>query len=172
MGMKRFSIVISTLAAATAVFAQGSNPTVGEVKQGYNVIKNNLTKMAEKMPEENYTFKPVPEIRAFGSLMAHIADAQTRMCSTAKGSSRPSDASVKIAKADVLAALKESFLECDAAFDMLTDANASQMVGTGTRQRSRLGLLMGIVVHGNEEYGYGAVYLRLKGIVPPSSEGR
>lgn len=42
----------------------------------------------------------------------------------------------------------------------------------GQRQRSRLGLLAGMVSHSNEEYGYMAVYLRLKGVVPPSSERR
>ena len=88
------------------------------------------------------------------------------------GESKVVDAKSKTAKADLLAALKASYAICDAAFDALTDAGASQMVklGQSTRERSRLGLLAGVISHSNEQYGYMAVYLRLKGIVPPSSD--
>jgi hypothetical protein len=41
-----------------------------------------------------------------------------------------------------------------------------EMVG----QRSKLGTLILDVVHSNEEYGYMAIYFRLKGIVPPSTD--
>ena len=65
-----------------------------------------------------------------------------------------------------MAALAASFAECDAAWDSVTDANAAEMVG----QRSRLGTSILDVIHSNEEYGYMAIYFRLKGIVPPSSD--
>ncbi|MFN7927855.1 MAG: hypothetical protein U0Y68_07895 [Blastocatellia bacterium] len=78
----------------------------------------------------------------------------------------------KTAKADLVAALKESFAICDKAFDALTDAKAGEMITMGQRQRTRLGALVGTVSHSNEEYGYMAVYMRLKGVTPPSSEGR
>ncbi len=79
-------------------------------------------------------------------------------------------AGTKTAKADLVAAMKESVAECDAAFEMLTDANAAEMIKTPRGQRTRLGALVGNTIHDNEEYGYMAVYMRLKGIVPPSSE--
>jgi hypothetical protein len=45
------------------------------------------------------------------------------------------------------------------------------MMDMGRGQTSRLGILTRfIVAHGNEEYGYGSIYLRLKGVVPPSSD--
>jgi hypothetical protein len=76
------------------------------------------------------------------------------------------------AKADLVAAMKSSIAECEKAFASLTDATVVQMT-TGGRggARSRLATLWGMVAHDNEEYGYLAVHLRLKGIVPPSSEG-
>jgi hypothetical protein len=61
---------------------------------------------------------------------------------------------------------------CDKAFESLTDANATEMIKGPRGQRTRLGTLNGVIVHGNEEYGYMAVYLRIKGIVPPSSDRR
>ncbi len=167
--MNRYLII---LAGACALQAQTANPLSTEAKQAYTGVKNNLTKMADKMPEENYSFKPTPDIRTFGQLVGHVADAQTRTCAAVKGEQKQTNVASKTSKADLVAALKESFAECDSAFDALTDANATDMIKTPRGQRSKLGALVGITSHSNEEYGYMAVYLRLKGIVPPSSEGR
>jgi hypothetical protein len=169
--VNRFSMMMFAAALAGALQAQ-DNPLSTEARQAYNGVKNNVTKMAEKMPEENYGFQPVTEIRTFGALMGHIADAQMGACSAVNGEQKMLNASKKTAKADLVAALKESFTECDKAFESLTDASANLMVKSRRGQRSKLGTLMGVVTHSNEEYGYGAIYLRLKGVVPPSSEGR
>lgn len=173
MHLKRWSLLAATFAGACALQAQTANPLVGEAKQAYTGIKNNLMKAAEKMPDDGYAFKPTPDIRNYGQLIGHIADSQLRTCSAAKGGEmKPANAASKTTKADLVAAMKESFAECDAAFDSLTDANAMEMVKFRNAQRSRIGALMGMIVHSNEEYGYAAVYLRLKGVTPPSSEGR
>jgi len=167
-------LILTTLAAAAATLslqAQTAGPLSTEVKAAYTGIKNNLTKAAEKMPEENYSFKPVPEIRNFGMEVAHVADAQLRTCSAFNGEPKTPSAASKTAKADLVAALKESFAECDKAYDSLTDATATEMV-KGPRPRTRIGTLSGNVTHDNEMYGSMAVYMRLKGIVPPSSEPR
>jgi hypothetical protein len=177
--MNRYSTLILAAAlvavASASVFAQpaqSANPMSAEFKQMYTNVKNNLVKMAEKMPEEHYGFKAAPEIRTFGQLVAHVADSQARTCSAVNGEQKAVNAASKTAKADLVAALKESFALCDKAFDSLTDAKAGEMVAIGQRQRSRLSALAGTMSHSNLEYGYMAVYLRLKGIVPPSSEGR
>ena len=156
----------------TANQPPSTNPLSSELKQMYTGVKNNHLKMAEKMPEEHYGFKPTADIRTFGQLVAHVADSQARTCSAVSGEPKAINAAAKTTKADLVAALKESFALCDKAFDSLTDAKAGEMVTMGQRQRSKLGALAGTVSHSNEEYGYMAVYLRLKGIVPPSSEGR
>ncbi|MGH7248858.1 MAG: DinB family protein, partial [Pseudomonadota bacterium] len=82
------------------------------------------------------------------------------------------EAGSKTSKADIVAALQASIAECDKAYDSLTDASAVEMMKMGRRERSKLGTLDGNTIHDNEEYGYLAVYLRLKGVVPPSSAGR
>src|SRR5262249_4440194 len=141
-----------------------------EAKQNYTRIKGNLMKMAEKTPEDNYNFQPTPEIRTFGALVGHVADAQMGTCSAVNGSPKQLGAASKKSKADLVAALKTSFDECDKAFESLSDATATEMIKTRRGEQSKLGALVGITIHDNEEYGYMAVYLRLKGIVPPSSE--
>jgi hypothetical protein len=76
------------------------------------------------------------------------------------------------AKAELVGAMKAAMAECDKAFASLTDATAVQLSSSGRgAARSKLASLYGMVIHDNEEYGYLAVHLRLKGIVPPSSEG-
>ena len=169
--MNRYILALF-LAGCFVVQAQTVNPMSDEARRAYDGIKNNLIRMAEKVPEDQYGFQPTPEVRTFGQLVAHVADAQTRTCSAVTGEIKSGDAASKTTKADLVAALKESSAACDAAFDSLTDANASQMISMGRGQRTKLGALTGVLTHDNEEYGYMAVYLRLKGIVPPSSERR
>src|SRR5262249_15852768 len=135
-------------------------------------IKNNLTRMAEKMPEENYSFKASPDIRTFGELVGHVAESQARTCSAVTGSSTQLTAKGKTSKADLVALLKSSFEACDAAFGALTDARGNEVIKAARGERTKLGALVGVTTHSNEEYGYMAVYLRIKGIVPPSSERR
>lgn len=184
--MIRYSTLLLVILFVTVAFAQNpapqqpaaapqaapANPLSAEAKQMYNGVKTNLLKMAEKMPEEHYAFKATADVRTFGQLIGHVADSQARTCSTVNGEAKNLGASAKTSKAELVAALKESFTMCDKAFDSLTDAKAVEMIQMGQRQSTRLTTLLRTVSHSNEEYGYMAVYMRLKGIVPPSSEGR
>ncbi len=156
-------------AGASLVCAQ-DNPLSTEIKARYTGIKTNLMKMADKMSEADYAFKPVDTIRTFGGLVGHVADAQIGACARIKGEQKSLGASSKTAKAELVAALKESFDYCDAVYDSLKDSDLSQMLGTAPRQASKSAAAWGLIVHSNEEYGYMSVYLRLKGIVPPSSD--
>jgi hypothetical protein len=159
-------ILAASLASLASLNAQNTNPLIAETKRGYSSEKDNLTRAAAAMPESNYSFKPTPEMRTFGALLAHIADHQTNYCSTALGAHKQGDAASKTTKADLVAALAASYALCDSAWDSLTDANATQMMG----QRSKLGTLIYDMVRSQEEYGYMSVYFRLKGLVPPSSD--
>ena len=173
--MKRSMLAATLLClAAAGPAAQTTSSSITEIKRYYyESVKRNLTAMVEKMPEEHFSFKPVPEIRSFGESVAHLADAQARNCNLVSGAgSKTLDADKKKTKADLLAALKESFAICDAAFAGLTDAQANEMVkmGQSNFQLSKLSLLVSMLAHSNELHGYMSVYLRLKGIVPPSTE--
>lgn len=163
---------IAAALSASALHAQIPGAHIAESKQRYAAIRDNVQKAAEAMPEESYSFKPTPDIRSFGELMAHIADAQASICGGATGQAKPVNAGKKTAKADIVAALKESSAGCDAAFDATTEANSGAEAGMGRMKGSRLGLLEYNTTHDAEEYGYAAVYLRLKGVVPPTSAGR
>jgi uncharacterized damage-inducible protein DinB len=164
-------------ALAACVAAQQANPLSSEVRTAYTVIKNNLIKMAERMPEDQYTFKPTAEVQNFQQRMAHIADANVRTCNGLLGENKPVGAAAKTAKTDLIAAVKQSFATCDRVFDAMTDAKAAELVpgeiGSPVmpkgETRTRLSTLWNLVRHSNEMYGYMSVYLRVKGIVPPST---
>ena len=173
-----WSMTTALLAAGSVLYAQQAPAPITEaaaLKNSYNGIKANLTKAAERMPAEQYGFKPSPDIRTFGALIGHIADTQARFCAIAAGATpAPGDGAekTKTAKADLVAALKASFDVCDPVFAGLTDEDASKMVSMGRgAPRSKTALLWTLIIgHSNEEYGYLAVYMRIKGIVPPSTQ--
>jgi hypothetical protein len=171
--MTRTSTTILALALASALQAQTANPLSTELKAAYTRVKTNFIKAAEKMPEDQYDFKPMPEMQSFKDRVVHIAVSGMGPCSTLKGEPKTIDAKSLKSKADVVGALKDSFATCDAVIDNMTDADAVTMVAGGRGPaRSKLAMGYGIVAHDNELYGYICVYMRLKGIVPPSSEGR
>jgi hypothetical protein len=126
------------------------------------------------MPEADYSFKPTPDIRSFGQLFGHVANAQFAQCAQAKVAANPRQGENfedKTAKADLVKALADSFAFCDEVFASLTDESAGQLVAGGRGpQTARANALTGLLTHGNEMYGISTVYLRLKGQVPPSTE--
>ena len=170
--MNRSAVMIAaiSLAGSCALLAQGTNPLIAEQKPTYTGVKNNLIKAAEKMPEDAYSFKPTPEVQSWGQRIAHIAN-QIGTCSAITGGERKtSDAASKTAKADLVAALKASFDACDAAWDSMNDKTAMEMIAGRGGQRTKLSVLIGNTTHDVEMYGYLSVYMRLKGVVPPTSD--
>jgi len=164
-------LLIAALGCAGGLFAQTANLS-SELKQNYDRQKPMLLGEAERMSDADYAFKATPDVGTFGSRVAHVADAQTMICSAVKGEARKADTAGKTSKADLMAALKASFDYCDGAYGSLTDATATQMVKIFGQPQSKLSALWGNLAHDSELYGYMAVYLRLKGLVPPSSDHR
>ena len=160
------------LVLASVCVLQAQDPMSKETKGLYTQVKANIIKSAEKMPEANYSFKPSPDVRNFGAILGHLVDDQYFFCGAAKGESKPSDAEKKVtSKAALIEALKGAFAYCDSAYDSLTDANGAMMMAFGrSGERSMSGILNFNVAHDNEHYGNLVTYLRIKGLVPPSSE--
>lgn len=165
-------ILAFSLTAALSLLHAQSDPLSNEARQAWNRTKNNVIAAANKMPEGDYDFKPAPESQSFRQLVAHTADSAMGVCSAYSGERKSAGAASKTTKADLVAALQSSMEECDKAYGALTDAKATEMIEGRMGQRSRLGTLYGNTVHIEHEYAQMAVHLRLKGQVPPSSEGR
>jgi uncharacterized damage-inducible protein DinB len=152
------------------------------LRNSYTTNRKFIARTAEKMPEESYGMRPgaQPEVRTFGQLIGHLANFNYRWCSDAKGEKNPmeeTDFEKLAAKADLVKALNSALTYCDTAYAMLTDANSMDLV-QGTRDDGtkvpvlRISRLISNFAHNNEHYGNLVTYMRIKSIVPPSSEPR
>ena len=175
---KRLCFLFATLAAVpVAVLAQGSavapdNPISDSEKRVYAMLSSVVIAAAEKMPEESYSFKPTPEVRSFGQLVGHLADSKYFFCSTVAGETRPVSEveKSKTKKADLVAALKDAVAYCNKTYAGMTDAKGSQMMKMMNHDFAKLTVLSANFAHTYEHYGNMVTYMRLKGIVPPTSE--
>ena len=167
-----FAVAQQAAPAATPPAKQTFQLAASSVRN-YHGVQRNLTEAAEKMPDADYSFKPTPEMRPFSQLVAHIALAQFGTCSRMKGQDNPhkddKEENIKT-KSEAVALLKASTALCDDAFGGINEQNFSEILTT-----PQVDVAKGLVVsntnsHGNELYGTMAVYLRLKGIVPPTTE--
>jgi uncharacterized damage-inducible protein DinB len=162
------------LFAASGAWAQtgGSNPMVESSKVFYTNAKQDILRSAEKVPEEKYAFKPVDSVRSYGQVLAHVADGQYEFCGAAAGKhdEKGIEQTVKT-KADVVAALKAAFAYCDTIWAGMSDTKAAEMIPAfGGAKITRLSMLDFNVSHTMEHYGNLVTYMRIQGIVPPSSE--
>ena len=166
------------IALAIAVTAGGalraqSSRLSADVKRDYKNVRDYFTRAAEEMPEADYGFKPSPDVRSFGQQVAHVADDQYNLCAPAKGETRKAaytDIESRLSKKeDLVGALKEAFAYCDGAYDALTDASGAEIVEFAKMDKTRFAMLNWNLWHTWEHYGNVVVYLRMKGIVPPSS---
>lgn len=168
-------VAAAVLAAATGqgARAQGQDATVASVKAIHDQVKGVIIKSAAMVPDAKYTYKPTPEVRSFGQLLGHIANASRLFCGTASGMKPPQagDAEKLATKAEIQKAVADAMAFCDHAFTMITTANANETVDLFGAKHSRIGALAFNNAHNYEHYGNLVTYLRMNGMVPPSSGG-
>jgi len=151
--------------------APATNPAVGGLKVFLGQVEGYVTKAAEQVSEADSAFKPTPEVRSFGQLIGNIADGNYEICAAALGETAPvADIEAKkTSKADLVAAVKGSFEYCGKAY-ALADAEAFKVAPIWGKDRPRFNVLVLNVAHDWEHYGNIVTYMRLKGMVPPSSQ--
>jgi uncharacterized damage-inducible protein DinB len=152
--------------------AAAQNPYTEHTRGIYEALQKIMITSAELMPEEKYGFKPVESVRSFGEILGHAASSQYYMCATVLGE-KPAppklDASTAT-KAELIAALRGAFAYCDSAWSTMTDASGAEIVTFMNEDSPKLGVLSVNNVHTIEHYGNLIVYLRMNGLVPPTSD--
>jgi uncharacterized damage-inducible protein DinB len=169
---KRLGILL-IVALSKGVHAQDTL-YVGEARRDFASVRDLIIRSATKMPDDKYGFRPVPAVRTFGQIIAHIADDQYNLCAPVRGENRR-DAYTQIeqsvtTKTALVDTLRKAFAYCDSTYEPLTDASARTIVAN--RSRSKMSMMQWNVWHTWEHYGNLVTYLRINGIVPPSSEPR
>ena len=175
--------VISTSAQQPAMSGGGMSSVSQSTMGYYSIVKDWLIKSAAAMPETDYAYRPqaMPsadkaQLRTFGQLIGHVADANYMFCSAA-GATPGGTGDIektKTTKADLQKALADSFAFCDKVWASTNDQNGLTMVkfpaGVPLPSMNRIGTLVFNTAHDAEHYGNVVTYLRTKGLVPPSSQ--
>ncbi len=132
-----------------------------------------ITTAAEQMPESLYAYKPVPTVRSFGQLIGHVAGSQHMFCAAALGEKPSAEGDVEktvTTKTALIAALKASTEYCQKAYAMHdADAMKRQFKMFGMDVNGMWAVLEN-TAHDNEHYGNMVTYIRMLGMVPPSSQ--
>jgi len=150
-----------------------AQPVSDAIRTSWESAKKNIVDSAAEA-ESLYTYRPIDTVRTFGEIIGHVAGANYVFCAAAKGEASPQaeDAFEKLGnKAGIVKALNASMAYCDAAFTALTDRTAADTIDMpfGMGKAARTAALVGNISHLNEHYGNLVTYMRMKGIVPPSS---
>ena len=155
--MRRLLVLGGMVVLASSAQAQRADSTRMLLKGGFEEVAGFITKAAELVPAERWNYRPVATVRTFGELVAHVADSYTWYCSRASGRNLEwSDAieKGKTDKATVTQKLSEAMAVCTAAHG---GSNAN------------IGPLFSNINHTSLHYGNIITYLRMLGLVPPSS---
>ena len=180
---KTTAVIAMVMGVSTLVGAQTPRPAgppqpiSDAVRASWESSKKNIRDSADVVPEALFSFKPVDTVRTFGQIIGHVAGANYEFCAAAKGEKSPKaeDAFEGLAtKAAILQAWSDSVTYCDAAYKALTDKSAGEPINMpfGGGKGVRLATLLGNVEHLGEHYGNLVTYMRIKGIVPPTSRPR
>ncbi len=170
------SLLMLFLISATPLGAQSapisSGPAVASARATWEQLTDYITRAAEQMPENKYSFRPSPKVRTFGQLIGHVAGAQHMFCASALGESQRSEDDIEKSvktKAGLIAALKASTEYCNRAYAQ-TDEQAGAATTIFGQSHPRIYSLIVNATHNGEHYGNLVVYLRINDMVPPSSQ--
>ena len=160
-------------AAQAAPAAPPAQPLSATLKGMWDGLKLNLVQSADKMPEADFAFQPTREVMTYGQLLAHVANSSFSYCARGKGEDSPNKEDfqkTRTAKADITKALNDAVAYCDAVYGGMTDAAAMELVKSGQNLVPKARFLITNISHDNEHYGNLVTYMRIKGLVPPSTE--
>ena len=168
----KLTITLVLLAAALPAQTGSKSALIGTSQGMYAIAKNDILRSADKIPDNLWSFQPTPEVRTVAQLFAHVADGQYEFCGVASEGKPVAKGIEKSArtKTEIVAAIKQAFDYCDGVYGKMTDASAVETVSFFGRQMTRIGAMDFNIAHTMEHYGNLVTYMRIKGIVPPSSE--
>jgi len=171
--MNRRKAVTALAAAAIAARpARADGPTIAIYLKRWRTAKKFTLMVAEAMPAEHYDFKPTPEMRGFGDLMAHMSGANPRYYARIKGTPSPFKDPPNPDKATTLKYMADTFDWTIQVLEGLTEDDlAKSYPGTGNQPAlTGRDLVLNGFIHTAHHRAYAEPYLRLKGIAPPRYE--
>ncbi|HKV60318.1 MAG TPA: DinB family protein [Candidatus Acidoferrum sp.] len=140
-----------------------------EYSQHFNALRKLSVAVAEAMPAEQYVFRPDPGSMTFGELMSHIASTNYAFCAGLQDSNGPQTPSPGDKdKAAVVKFLSSSFEYCSTVIPNLTEEQLTKTHNSPDGRLPGREVLLAMFVHVAHHRGQAEIYLRDKGIKPPS----
>jgi uncharacterized damage-inducible protein DinB len=165
--MKSFAVL--ALIPLTVCAANDGTPSKsgGEFNKRWNNARQLAVAVAEAMPPAQYAFRPDPGSMSFGELMIHIAQANYAFGYGLKDSKTPL-LPTPDGKEAIVKLLGDSFDYLSTVIANLTDDQLGQVHPSPDGRLIGRDILLAIYGHMAHHRGQAEVYLRIKGIVPPS----
>ena len=152
------------LAAATKAVAP---PAAGEYAKHLDALAKLSVAVAQAMPSDEYSFRPHPESMSFGELMTHIATTNYQFCAGLKDVTPPK-LPQPVDKETVVPFLSESFAYCSGIINNLTAEQLAKSHDSPDGHLPGREVLLAMYIHVAHHRGQAEIYLRDKGIKPPS----
>jgi len=159
--------ILACLFFAMASVAETSAPAAGEYAKHFTALSQLSVAVAQAMPPDQYGFRPHPESMDFGQLMSHIATTDYQFCAGLKDTDTPKLPS-PTGKDDVVKFLSNSFDYCSGVISSLTEAELSKAHNSPDGHLPGREVLLAMYIHVAHHRGQAEIYLRDKGIQPPS----
>lgn len=163
------SAVIAGAAAIASVGVAQAEGTIVEVLVAHWKKSKDLTlKVAEAMPAENYDYKPFAEAGAFGREMIHLGQAEGFYLGNLGKGKAPAAPAATAPKEAVVKFLGENFDWAIGVVGQLTDADLTKSIPTRGGSTTAMDIVYNAMIHTAHTRGYVEMYLRNKGVVPPT----
>ena len=155
-------------------------PTSGprfEFLDEVSYYEQRFERLAEAIPPEKYSWRPVEGVRTIGDVYMHVVSSNynvARMLGTPFPAGVDPKAMMAYAsdKAKVMQALKDSFAQIRAAILAVKDSDLNKEIKTPRGPTTILGAFFMVSGQYGEHLGQSIVYSRLVGVVPPWTEER
>ena len=160
--------VIAVVFALAAWAAPATSPNfAAEFAKRWTATRPLGVGVAEAMPSDEYAFKPDPPSMNFGELMQHLAWGNYAFCAALHDEKTPPlpDLTEKPA---LVRRVADSFDYCSRQISSVTEAQMNSIHDTPDGKLNGRELLLALYVHMAHHRGQAEIYLRVKGIKPPS----
>ena len=170
-------VFFAVVAAAVPSWLSAQTPAPSLAKElaaSFQRAATEIIDVAEVMPAEKYGYKPTPEVSSFGDQLVHVAGITQRFIDAAKGTKTDVAHHGAMTKPEVIALLKKTFQSAQEMMASLTDAQLGEPMKFpfGDRTVTRATFWQGPLYQIRNHHGQLVVYLRMNGIVPPTTARR
>ncbi len=167
-----FALMVAALAFAGPLRADES--IKAQLLKSFDGIEKKVVSLAEAMPADKFSWRPMEGVRSYSEVCMHIAAASYAIAG-ALGPKPPASVDVGgleknvTAKADVVKQLKDALAFARNAIESTPDSAMGDAVKLFGSASTKGGVMLALVEHSSEHLGQSIAYARMNKVAPPWS---